>query len=122
MSQVIRLSVKRQKNFPCTNRATVSSNAFEHLTCFMKENIGILARTSLIAMLLGNAALLAQTTNPPAPIFPDKNLEAAVRKFVFEKRDNDKPLVEADLVSLSTIQAVGLGITNLAGLEKCQSL
>ena len=89
----------------------------------MKEIIGILTRTPLIVLLFGNAALLAQTTtNPPAVIFPDKNLEAAVRKFVFEKRDNDKPLVEADLVSLSTIQAVGLGITNLAGLEKCQSL
>src|SRR6478672_10016276 len=57
-----------------------------------------------------------------APLFPDKNLEKAVRKHVFEKRDNDKPLVEADVSSLSTIKADGMGITNLAGLEKCVSL
>jgi len=56
------------------------------------------------------------------PLFPDKNLEKAVRKHVFEKRDNDKPLVEADVSSLSTIKADGMGITNLAGLEKCISL
>lgn len=57
-----------------------------------------------------------------ASIFPDKNLERAVRKFVFEKRDNDKPIVEADVANLSTIEAHGAGITNLAGLEKCISL
>ena len=57
-----------------------------------------------------------------APLFPDKNLEKAVRKHVFEKRDNDKPLVEADVSSLSTIDADNMGITNLAGLEKCISL
>lgn len=64
-------------------------------------------------------------TNAPAPAVPlflDKNLEKAVRKFVFEKRDNDKPLVEADLVNLSTIQASSQNITNLSGLEKCVNL
>src|SRR5688572_30415373 len=56
------------------------------------------------------------------PIFSDKNLEKAVRKHVFEKRDNDKPLVEADISSLSTIKADGMGISNLAGREKCVGL
>ena len=56
------------------------------------------------------------------PIFPDKNLEAAVRKFVFEKRDNDKPITETDVANLSTIQGNGLGIKDLTGLEKCRSL
>ena len=51
-----------------------------------------------------------------------KNLAQAVRKFVFEKRDNDKPLVESDLTSISIIQAPGKGISNLAGMEKCESL
>jgi internalin A len=55
-------------------------------------------------------------------IFPDKKLEAAVRKFVFEKRDNDKPITEADVANLSTIQGNGMGIKNLTGLEKCRSL
>src|SRR3954468_1454444 len=57
-----------------------------------------------------------------AALFADKNLEKAVRKHVFEKRDNDKALVEADVSSLSTIDADNMGITNLAGLEKCVSL
>src|SRR4051812_32199071 len=60
--------------------------------------------------------------DPPKPIFPDKNLEKAVRKFVFEKRDNDKPLVEADLLNLSIVQANGMDISDLTGLEKCQNL
>ena len=64
----------------------------------------------------------AEPDKPAAPLFPDKHLETAVRKFVFEKSDNDKPLVEADVGNLSTIQGVGLGITNLAGLEKCPAL
>ena len=67
-------------------------------------------------------AVAATSAPPAAPLFLDRNLESAVRKFVFEKRDNDKPLVEADLATLSTIEAKGLAITNLAGLEKCREL
>jgi internalin A len=64
-------------------------------------------------------------TNKPVTvlsIFKDKNLEAAVRKYVFEKRDTDKPITEADVVSLSTISGPGLGIKDLTGLDKCKSL
>jgi len=75
-----------------------------------------------LTSLLSAGARAAETNQSPVVNFPDKNLEKAVRKFVFEKRDNDKPLVESDLVNLSTIQGVGLGITNLSGLEKCQNL
>src|SRR3954471_22896559 len=64
----------------------------------------------------------AHAADESTPLFPDKNLEKAVRKHVFEKRDNDKPLVEADLANLSIIEARGMGITNLAGLDKCISL
>jgi hypothetical protein len=67
-------------------------------------------------------ARAAEPEPPGTPIFTDKKLESAVRKFVFDKRDNDKPIVEADVVNLSTIQGVGLGITNLDGIEKCISL
>src|SRR3954451_10409352 len=85
--------------------------------------------TALCAALLLPAALPAQTNKTAAStnksevsIFPDKNLETAVRKFVFEKRDNDKPITEADVISLSTINGPGLQIKNLAGLEKCKNL
>src|SRR5438128_959701 len=57
-----------------------------------------------------------------ASIFNDKKLEEAVRKYVFEKRDSDKPITAEDVVSLSTISATGLGIKDLTGLEKCASL
>jgi Leucine-rich repeat (LRR) protein len=63
-----------------------------------------------------------KTEKVEVSIFPDKKLEAAVRKFVFDKRDNDKPITEADVANLSTIQGVGMGIKDLTGLEKCRSL
>lgn len=55
-------------------------------------------------------------------IFPDKNLEAVVRQYVFEKKNTDKPLVEDDVVNISTIKGRGKGIKDLKGLEKCRSL
>ena len=79
--------------------------------------------TLLTAFLIGASAnLFAQEEDAAKELFPDKNLERAVRKFVFEKRDNDKPLVESDLSSISIIQAPSRGITSLEGLEKCESL
>lgn len=87
-----------------------------------------LMKTSLVVQVMlalswcAGVSRSADAPAPTPPLFPDKNLETAVRKFVFDKRDNDKPLIEADVANLSTIQAGGLGITNLAGLEKCQNL
>ena len=86
--------------------------------------------TALSMPLLLACALTAAETNKSQSatnkieisIFPDKNLEAAVRMFVFEKRDNDKPITEADVVSLSTINGSGMQIKNLTGLDKCKSL
>src|SRR6266498_2671144 len=66
------------------------------------------------------SVLAESSTN--TPVFKDKNLEKAVRKFVFDKRDNDKPITEADVANLSTIQGVGMEIEDLSGLEKCLSL
>jgi internalin A len=55
-------------------------------------------------------------------LFPDKNLEAAVRQQVFEKRNKPDPLVEADVVNISTVVGKGKKIASLKGLEKCKSL
>lgn len=63
-----------------------------------------------------------KTNEVAAPIFIDRNLEKAVRRQVFEKRDNDKPITEADVFNIAVLQGAGLEITNLAGLEKCVSL
>lgn len=82
----------------------------------------ILRSKTLVTFLLAFTIPLFSQEDAPKELFADKNLERAVRKFVFEKRDNDKPLVDSDLTSISIIQAPGLGITTLAGLEKCESL
>ena len=71
---------------------------------------------------MGCRSLASAEPSSTASLFPDQNLEAVVRKHVFEKRDTTKPLVEADVANLSTIEGKGAGITNLAGLEKCVSL
>jgi internalin A len=86
-------------------------------------------RTIILWCLLQGLALAADSTpttnkveKAETSIFPDKNLERAVRKFVFEKRDNDKPITEADVANLSTVEGKGLQIKDLTGLEKCRSL
>ena len=58
----------------------------------------------------------------PQSVFKDKALEEGVRKFVFAKRYNKEPLVEADLIHLSTIKVTNAGIKDLSGLEKCRAL
>jgi internalin A len=57
-----------------------------------------------------------------AVVFPDKNLEAALRALVFEKKANMEELNEDDLRKISTLEAKGRKIQNLAGLEKCANL
>src|SRR3990172_9031040 len=59
---------------------------------------------------------------PVQSIFPDKNLEAAVRQQVFEKRNNDQPLTAKDVEMISTVRGVNKGIKDLAGLEHCTAL
>ena len=51
----------------------------------------LLAATGILSLVLPATA---------DDLFPDKNLEAVVRKEVFEKRNNTMPLVEADLKKL----------------------
>lgn len=76
----------------------------------------------LLFSILCSVVLVRAAEEQPKELFPDKNLEKVVRKAVYEKRDNDKPLVEADLINISIIQAGNMGISSLDGLEKCESL
>jgi len=68
----------------------------------------------------------AAAVKPPAPkpvaVFPDKALEAAVRKQVFAKRDNQEVLTAEDVATVSIIEGKMAGIKDLAGLEKCTAL
>jgi Leucine-rich repeat (LRR) protein len=88
----------------------------------MKRNIILLCLLPWLAAAADSKPATNKTEQAEASIFPDKNLEKAVRKFVFEKRDNDKPITESDVANLSTIEGKGMGIKDLTGLEKCRSL
>jgi internalin A len=80
-------------------------------------------RWSIVCAVLSIPLLsLASELTAQDSIFPDKNLEAVVRNYVFEKRNNEQPIVEADVVNISTIKGNNKGIKDLAGLEKCRSL
>lgn len=85
----------------------------------MIRRMGRLAACGLAVWTVAAGAAVAQS------IFPDKNLETIVRREVFEKRNNDQPILEADVPNISRV--VGKGkegkkVTNLAGLEKCRSV
>ena len=81
-----------------------------------------LVRVLALAAGFATAAAGARERLPGEPLFPDPALEAAVRRQVFAKRENAEPLTEADVAGLSTVEARGRGITNLAGLEACRAL
>src|SRR5690606_5207090 len=64
----------------------------------------------------------AKPQEPAKPLIPDKNLEAAVRAAVYEKRNNQEPLTEDDLRKVFILEADNRGIKDLTGLEKCTNL
>jgi internalin A len=72
--------------------------------------------------LLAAAWVVPATAQNPSSIFADKNLEAAARRYVFEKRFSDAPLAADDVKPLSTIVARNKGIKDLRGLEHCVNL
>lgn len=89
----------------------------------MKSTLAKLLWKNLLLPIAAVASIALTVSAAQAQgIFPDKNLEAVVRRYVFEKRNNAEPLTEKDVESISTIEGKKKGITNLAGLEKCRSL
>jgi internalin A len=55
-------------------------------------------------------------------LFPDKALEAAVRREVFEKRYNAEPITVDDVKNISQVVGKGKGIKSLEGLQHCKAL
>ena len=55
-------------------------------------------------------------------LIPDKNLEAVVRREVFDKRYNTEPLNAADVKNISQVVGKGKGIKSLEGLQHCLAL
>jgi Leucine-rich repeat (LRR) protein len=79
-------------------------------------------RSSLRNTLLAWSFLLLIPTAFAQDLFPDKALEAAVRREVFEKRYNAEPLTLDDVKSISQVVAKGKGIKSLEGLQNCKAL
>lgn len=76
---------------------------------------------SLSAALLVGLSALAPTAAQES-VFPDKNLEAAVRTQVFEKRNTEEPLNQEDATKVYVLKAKGKEIKDLTGLEHCINL
>jgi len=94
-------------------------------------------RCSLLCVTLAalGFSLFGSSLTLADDLFPDKVLESAVRKHVFEKRNNKEPLTEKDVENISTVSYKGFTFTldgkrverkekikDLRGLEKCRSL
>jgi internalin A len=73
----------------------------------------IVAWTGSVAL---PAALTAQN------VFPDKALETAVRREVFEKRYNTEPITADDVKNISQVIGIGKGIKSLEGMQHCKAL
>jgi hypothetical protein len=71
---------------------------------------------------LVGVCLLGASVSQAQDLFPDKALEAAVRKEVFEKRYNADPLTVDDLKNISQVVGKGKGIKSLEGLQHCKAL
>jgi len=81
--------------------------------------------TPLLQRIAAFALTLAVTPSSFAfcdDLFPDKGLEAVVRREVFEKRYNTEPLTEADVKNISQVIGKGKGIKSLEGLQHCKAL
>jgi internalin A len=79
-----------------------------------------LARASLICACVA-LGWIPPTVLAAGPI-PDKNLEAAVRAVIFDKKDKPDDLTDDDLKKVFILEARGKGIKDLTGLEKCVNL
>ena len=77
---------------------------------------------TLVIITLTSTAVFAAVPAAPADIFPDKNLETAVRALIFDKKDPSKELTDDDLKKVFVLEAKGKGIRDLKGLEKCTNL
>jgi internalin A len=81
-----------------------------------------ICRFPAIFAIIGCLLAICGQTLAEESVFPDKNLEAVVRQYVFEKRNSDEPLTEKDVENISTIEGKEKEIKDLTGLDKCVSL
>jgi len=77
------------------------------------------ARTRFLAVAF---VALFGSISQAQDLFPDKGLEAVVRREVFEKRYNTEPLTADDVKNISQVVGKGKGIKSLEGLQHCKAL
>lgn len=95
-----------------------------------RRAFALIATVSLLAWAgAGAQEKKAEEKKPAAPppppaksIFPDKNLEKAVREQVFAKRTTQDPITADDVKNISTVRGKGVGIKDLTGLEHCTAI
>lgn len=75
-----------------------------------------------IASFLWIVMVVTGSSAQAQDLFPDKGLEAAVRREVFEKRYNTEPITVDDVKNISQVVGKGKGIKSLEGLQHCKSL
>ena len=75
-----------------------------------------------LAVCMSAAALLAPSAYAVNVTFADPNLEAAVRTRLSPPIPAIQPITDADMSTLTGLNAVGLAITNLSGLEYAVNL
>jgi Leucine-rich repeat (LRR) protein len=87
----------------------------KRLLCFSLYLVPVIVVVSLLTLLIPTPVVKADSV----VIFPDPNLEAAIRGAI------DKPsgdICESDLIGLTDLWASSRGISNLTGLEHCTDL
>lgn len=82
----------------------------------------VFAWTLALLQSLFGPSLVGDSTANAQDLFPDKALEAAVRKEVFEKRYNAEPLTVDDVKNISQVVGKSKGIKSLEGLQHCKAL
>lgn len=77
-------------------------------------------RMCVAAML---AACWCLSNSPALAVqFPDKNLEAALRHYILDKREGTAELTDDDLKKIFVFDPTTKGIKDLTGLEKCPNI
>src|SRR5579863_788149 len=96
---------------------------FSLLTDLDCEELFMKSCTRMYFTICLTVLCLSSTFSPSAKAgLPDKNLEAAVRSVIFEKKDKTDEITDDDLKKVFVLDARGKGIKDLTGMDKCVNL
>src|SRR4030042_2533547 len=107
------LSCKEQA--PPTDANQGKSKQISSLPAIQRRDEGLEEPSASIQ----NVPMLTGNTSDPIIHFPDSGLEARVRLYI---RSSEGEIRLSDLKSLTYLQGVGEGISDLSGIEHCTAL